>query len=311
MNGAQELGPISPYIFGSAYGPWVNIPIDFVMPAAETSGVTYLRYPGGEWGDRNDLRDYHIDRFIDLTKRMGAAPQINVRLPGGSPEAAAELVRYSNIINDYNIRYWAIGNEPDLYSSHIVHEDYDIVRYNKEWREMAEAMLAIDPDIILLGPGTSQFTGNPETDPKDVAGRDWVREFLLANGDLVDIVAVHRYPFPTSMAGPPTTIDDLRRNSSEWDTIIPNLRALIQDTLERDLPIAITDVNSHWSHAVGGEATPDSFYNAIWWADVLGRMIQQKVRNRPIFFCKAKRGKGDGVYWGGMHLSNLLRVPVV
>jgi hypothetical protein len=43
------------------------------------------------------------------------------------------------------------------------------------------------------------------------------------------------------------------------------------------LPIAVTETNSDWSKAVGGEATPDSFYNAIWWADSLGRMIQKGV----------------------------------
>ncbi len=296
VNEEQELGSISPYIFGSAYGPWVNIPPDF-MSDATNSGVRYLRFPGGEWGDEHDLRDYHIDRFIALTKQMGAEPQINIRLPGGSPESAAELVRYCNINNNYNIRYWAIGNEPDLYTeaTTTVHEDYDTIQYNREWREIAEAMLAVDPEIILLGPGTSQFTGNPETDPRDNAGRDWVREFLLANGDLVDIVAVHRYPFPTSMASPSRTIDDLRFNSREWDTIIPNLRALIRETLGRDLPVAITEVNSDWSHAIGGEATPDSFYNAIWWGDVLGRMIQQKVEITAHFILQSKTGQGG---WG-------------
>jgi hypothetical protein len=43
------------------------------------------------------------------------------------------------------------------------------------------------------------------------------------------------------------------------------------------LPIAMTETNSDWSKAVGGEATPDSFYNTIWWADSLGRMIQEGV----------------------------------
>jgi len=290
----RELGPISPYIYGSAYGPWVNIPIEFI-PQAEEAGIKYLRFPGGEWGDRNDLKDYHIDRFVELAKRMGAEPQINIRLPGGSPEDAAELVRYSNVTNDYNIRYWAIGNEPNLYSAHIVHEEYSTDRYNQEWREIAEAMLAVDPDILLLGPGTSQYTGNPDTDPRDEAGRDWVREFLKANGDLVDIVAVHRYPFPTSMAGPSRTTDDLRFNSKEWDTIIPNLRNLIRETVGHDLPVAITEVNSDWSHAIGGEATPDSFYNAIWWGDVLGHLIKQRVDIVAHFLLQSKTGQGG---WG-------------
>jgi len=294
VDGAQDLGPISPYVYGSSYGPWVHVPLD-LLPQAEAAGVTYLRFPGGEWGDQHDLRDYHIDPFIELARRMGAEPQINVRMPGGSPDAAAELVRYCNVTNDYNVQYWAIGNEPNLYTGFQRYDDYDTVRYNREWREIAEAMLAVDPGIVLIGPGISQYTGNPDLDPRDKTGRDWMREFLLANGDLVDIVAIHRYPFPTSMAGPARTVDDLRNNSREWDTIIPNLRALIRETAGRDLPVAITEVNSDWSHAAGGEATPDSFYNGIWWGDVLGRLIRQRVEIVAHFLLQCNISQGG---WG-------------
>ena len=72
------------------------------------------------------------------------------------------------------------------------------------------------------------------------------------------------------------TIDQLRQNSAEWDQIIPYLRGLIQDVTGRDIPIAVTEINTHWSKTIQGEATPNSFYNAIWWADVLGRMINQR-----------------------------------
>ena len=32
--------------------------------------------------------------------------------------------------------------------------------------------------------------------PRTSQGKDWMTEFLRANGDLVDIVSIHRYPFP-------------------------------------------------------------------------------------------------------------------
>lgn len=284
----RRLGRISPLVYGTNYGPWMVVPYD-LLPQAEAAGITYLRFPGGNWGDQNDLRKSQIDQLITLARRMGAEPNICVRLRGGTPEKAAELVRYANVERGYGVRYWSIGNEPSLYS------DYDTERYNTEWRAVAEAMQAVDPDILLIGPDIHQYTGNPATDPKDAAGRDWLREFLLANGDMVDIVAIHRYPFPTRMTGPPTTIDDLRTNSREWDTIIPNLRAVIRETTGRDLPMAVTEVNSHWSGATGGEATPDSFYNAIWWGDVLGRLIRQRVEIVAHFALQTQIGSGG---WG-------------
>ena len=45
----------------------------------------------------------------------------------------------------------------------------------------------------------------------------------------------------------------------------------------KDLPIAVTEVNSHWTTAYSLEASPDSFANAIWWADVLSRLIKNDV----------------------------------
>lgn len=288
IDAAQRLGPISPLVYGTNYGPWITVPFE-LLPQAEAARITYLRFPGGNWGDQNDLRGYQIDEFIALARRMGAEPSISVRLLGGTPEQAAELLRYTNQTNDYNVRYWSIGNEPSLYP------DYDTEWYNAEWRTFAEAMLAVDPDILLIGPDIHQYTGDPAYNPHDAAGRDWLREFLLANGDLVDVVSIHRYPFPTRMVGPATTIEDLRANSREWDVIIPSFRALMGETTRRDLSIAVTEVNSHWTSATGGEATPDSFYNAIWWGDVLGRLIRQRVDIVAHFALQSSTGAGG---WG-------------
>lgn len=285
---AASLGNTSPLVYGTNFGPWITVPYD-LQEEADAAGITYLRFPGGNWGDQNNLTARQIDQFIALAGRLGAEPSISVRLPGSTPEQAAELLRYTNVEKAYGVRYWSIGNEPSLY------DDYDTQRYNAEWRAFAEAMRAVDPDILLIGPDIHQYTGDASVDPKDAQGRDWMHEFLQANGDLVDIVSIHRYPFPASMSGPATTIGDLRANGREWDTIIPNLRAEIRATTGRDLPVAVTEVNSHWSHAASGEATPDSFYNAIWWGDVLGRMIQQDVEIVAHFALQSPTSMGG---WG-------------
>ena len=271
VDAARGFGPISPLVYGSNYGPWLFVTLD-VRPQAVAAKLSFLRFPGGNWGDQNDLDGWQIDQFVALCKEMGSEPSISVRLKGGTPEKAAELVKYVNTTKGYGVRYWAIGNEPNLYGG-----DYDTARSNKDWRMWAQAMRAVDPTIKLIGPETNQFTANVAANPKDSAGRDWLVEFLKANGDLVDVVAIHRYPFPASADGVPPTIEDLRVNSREWDAIIPALRALIREQAKRDLPVAVTEVNSSWAANGGGEATMDSFYNAIWWGDSLGRMIRQNV----------------------------------
>jgi len=197
-------------------------------------------------------------------------------------------VRYANVEKGYGVRYWAIGNEPDLF------DDYDTGQFNREWRAIAEAMLAVDPDIVLLGPELSQYPPGFAQTPKDSAGRDWMTEFLRANGDRVDIVTIHRYPFPRQM-NRATTIEELLTNPPEWESIIPNLRALIREVTGRDLPVAVTEVNSHWSPAFGHEASPDSFHNALWLADVLGRLIRQQVEIVAHFALQSPNSYGG---WG-------------
>ena len=265
VDAGQELGAISPYVYGANFGPLNVVPVDLIEQA-KVSGIRFLRFPGGRWGDQNDIREQQIDMFIRTANMIGAEPSIHVRLENGTPEAAAELVRYTNLEKEYNVRYWYVGNEPNLFN------DYTTDVFIVQWRAIAEAMKAVDPTIILIGPDVSQYNGTPEVTQRDAAGRDWLREFLLANGDLIDIVSVHRYPFPRGNQS--TTIEDLRQNTAEWDNILPSLRALIQETTGRDLPVAITEANSHWSAAVQGEATADSHYNAIWWADALGKLIE-------------------------------------
>ncbi len=275
VDAGTSLGSISPYVYGSNYGPWVAIPY-YMLDKAFDSHLTVLRWPGGNWGDNNDIQKQQLDTFVGLFKDKGIIPTISVRLLNGTPEAAAALVHYANIEKKYNIRYWSIGNEPNLYEA-FIKKPYDTARLNQEWRAIAIAMKAVDPTIQLLGPELSQFTSDPYSNPRDHAGRDFMVEFLKANGDMTDVVTIHRYPFPTNNSGVPASIAELRANSAEWDKTIPYLRDLIHQNTGRDIPIAVTEVSSYWSSATNGPTTPDLFYNAIWYADVLGRMIKQNV----------------------------------
>ena len=272
VNAGHELGPISPLVYGTNTGPWQNI-TPSMTPYVEAAGFTLLRFPGGNWGDEYLLTEARFDEFVAMAQGLNAEPMVNVKLYKSTPEKATRWVEYANVTHDYGIKYWGIGNEPSLYASNRGLSDYDTAAFNQQWREFAMAMKATDPSILLIGPETHQYTGTTDGNPRDQHSKDWMHEFLIANGDMVDIVSFHRYPFGSFEP----QVSDLRQNSAEWDTIIPSLRALIHETTGRDLPIAVTEINSNWTNQQSGEATPDSFYNAIWWADVLGRLIAQRV----------------------------------
>ena len=81
---SQSLGPISPLIYGSNYGPWLLVSVD-MLQAAYDSGVTILRFPAGSWGDQNNVTPLQIDQFMDFANKLGATASFDVRLLDGTP----------------------------------------------------------------------------------------------------------------------------------------------------------------------------------------------------------------------------------
>lgn len=276
----HDLGTLSPYVLGGNHGPWSEFSLDAFEKVIDL-GVTFMRWPGGNWGDRNDTRQMMVDTYMGQIQKIGAEPSISVRVPGSTPEKAAALVRYVNIIKGYNVKYWNIGNEPNLYDNEAalnLEVQWTPELYAKTWREFALAMRAVDPTIKFYGPDISQFIGDPNADtPSEGDALDYLREFLRVNGDMVDVVTVHRYPFPTCMNCGSPTWEELRANTVEWENTLPNLRRIIKEVTGKDLPVGVTEYNSSWSSATGTDTSPDSFYSALWLAEIQGRLI----RNRP------------------------------
>ena len=272
VDAGSDQGPISPLVYGTNIGPTLWPPFD-LQPQVQAAKLTTLSYPGGNYGDLYDLQPFGIDTFIAYCRTLGAEPRIVVRLKGSTPANAAESVKYANVTKGYAVKYWGIGNEADLYANDD--PSYTVDKYDADWREFAQAMRAVDPSIKLIGPDVSQFTANP-TDAFMKARVAWMSSFLKANGDLVDIVSIHRCPLPKDI-NTPITVDDLRAGGKEWDQIIPTLRTLIKTQTGKDLPVAVTEINSSWVANNGTDWSMDSHMNAIWFADVLGRLIEQKV----------------------------------
>src|SRR5690606_18504648 len=152
-----------------------------------------------------------LDMLMVYAGLLDAETSIHVRLLNGTPEKAAELVRYTNVERGFGVRHWYVGNEPSLHGDHYTVDDL-----NRHRPATATAMLEVDPDIVLVGPEPHQWLGLEGRDLVDATGREWVRGFLEVNGDLVDVVAVHRYPFPQGGGQTVTTVDDLRHNVWEW-----------------------------------------------------------------------------------------------
>mgnify|MGYP001178258002 CR=1 FL=1 len=303
VDASTSLGTISPYVFGANMGHHALIP-GALLDEAQALNLNFLRFGGGD-SDQQDLRTSTLDIFVLQARAIGTEPLVTVRLLNGTPEAAAEMVRYANVEKGYNIRYWSIGNEPNLFVRVLGAPSYSTEDLVAQWRAIAEAMLAVDPEIMLVGPDITQyvvFDTDPMTylemssggHPRDDQGRDWLIEFLRANGDLVDIVSIHRYPFAGG-GDRGATVEGLPAVSHEWDVAIPNLRQVIREAAGRDIPIAVTEFNSNSSQNIGGEASLDSLANAIWIGDVLGRLIRNQVEYATVWDIQGSPVRGWGL----------------
>lgn len=290
VDASYEIGPISPLVYGSNTGPWQSVGLE--QPAqSKAAGLSLIRWPGGNWGDENDVTPRQLDEFIALARAIGAEPLIHVRLFDGTPEQAAELVRLANIERNYAVRYWAIGNEPDLFVTKRGMDSYTVADYVRDFTAYRAAMKAVDPTILIMGPEISQYQG-PTGYPSDSTGMNWMEGFLKGAGDQVDLVSVHRYPF----GEPPATPATLLADPPNWSVMIDQLRSQVQRVTGKDLPLAITEANSDWTGRVDPQSGTDSQLNALWWADVLGRLIQGRTTIVAQFCLGAIPSQGIGMF---------------
>jgi Glycoside hydrolase family 44 len=180
------------------------------------------------------------------------------------------------------IKFWSIGNEPDLLINPDTGRRYTVAEYTQAFITYSLAMHQRDPTIKIFGPEISQYT---ETGgPKDRQGIQWMKGFLNGIGayqrthnlpfQLLNGVSFHRYPFN----GAQSDVNSLLSNATEWNTIVPSLRQLVRQTLGEDLPVAVTEINSN-----AGNGTPPQNLAALWWAETLGQLMNNQVEYVAFF----------------------------
>jgi hypothetical protein len=147
---------------------------------------------GGIAPDRDRPTNFQYIKMIDSVRAKGMEPIIQVSYHNGkySAQQAAQVVQYINGTKGKNIKYWIIGNEPDLEYSFT--SASQVANYIKPF---ATAMKAVDPNILIIGPECAWFNQGiidgltSPGGPNDITGKD-------ANGRYyVDIISFHTYPF--------------------------------------------------------------------------------------------------------------------
>jgi hypothetical protein len=250
-----------------------------VTSLMKAAGVRQLRYPGGSGAD-----DYHwkthtygdgsgwipsntnFDRFMATAKKVGAQPILTANYGSGTPQEAADWVKYANVDKGYGVKYWEIGNE--VYGNGHYgdgkgwetdnHADKSPKEYGKNLVAYSKAMKAVDPKVkigaVLTTPG---FWPDAEKAPGDTA--DWNNTVLSIAGGSIDFVIVHWYPGGTTTA-------DLLNTPSRIAGVRSSLRSLIAKytgSRAASVEIAVTENGAVGSPALTSQAAalfaPDTY----------------------------------------------------
>ena len=240
--------------------------------------VSAVRWPGGNfvsgynWKDgigpknqrpvtldlsrtRKETNQMGTDEYAHFCNLVGAANFICINAGTGTIEDAAHWVEYCNSpvgthyadlrakhgrVEPYNVKYWALGNEPDgpWQLGYKNKEDY-----TKFAIEAAKMMSAVDKDIKLVAAGSSNYPlVTKRYDPKD-GWTDWNDYVLDQMAGYIDYISLHRYVFQVLRAIEKPTFADEMSIGMEIDRIIEVVRGQIQKAMvksETDRPIYIS-----------------------------------------------------------------------
>ncbi|HCJ36273.1 MAG TPA: hypothetical protein DHV65_18505 [Ktedonobacter sp.] len=115
---------------------------------------------------------------------------------------------------------------------------------------------------------------------------------------MLDGVSFHRSLFANAQA-PYAFLS----GTGEWNYLIPGLHQLIAQNLERDVPIALTTINTNPPH----QLAPSRGLAALWWADTLGTLMNQQV-SYVAFSSVAGAGTPYSLFAAGQQPTPMFRV---
>lgn len=218
VNADEGLGTVPGTAYGLNQAVWdsqMNSQASVNMLGQ--AGVDMMRYPGGSYGDIYNWQTNTaaggfvapgtgFDSFMGTVQAVGAQAILIANYGGGTPQMAADWVKYANVTKAYHDQYWEIGNE--VYGNGYYGADWENdahaskspATYAGNVLQYASAMKAVDPTIkvgaVLTLPGNW-----PDSVVASGDSMDWNQTVLSQAGSAIDFVIVHYYPSPNSAAG--------------------------------------------------------------------------------------------------------------
>ncbi|GAB3986343.1 hypothetical protein GCM10028807_03560 [Spirosoma daeguense] len=280
---------ISPFLFGqNAWMPHSYGGVTFygklneLWPVVKESRVKLVRI-GGNAIETNRPSSVEYLALVDSIRKIGGEPLIQVAYGGGRYTAtqAADLVQYINTTHQRNVRYWSIGNEPNLNSTGSpVISVSAVATYIKAF---ASAMKTKDPSIQIVGPECAWYD-DAYYQPLiggayDITGRDANNRFYI------DIVSFHTYPFSgTQTYGEvvswPTSSTGFLANVNSLRTLMQEANTKHNRTGANALRWALTEFNVNYANPATNTAEGvgvHGFLNGQFWGQIFGIGMQKEA----------------------------------
>jgi hypothetical protein len=258
--------------YGKLHQNWDNI---------KNSNSSVIRF-GGIGADKNMPTNFQYIKMIDSIRAKGMEPTIQVPFDKYkySAQQAADIVKYINITRGKNIKYWSIGNEPDLGYGYT--NASQVAAYIKSF---ATAMKNVDPTILIIGPETAWFNTNiingltTPNGPDDITGKDMYGRYYI------DIISFHMYGFDGTQTRAQvisnlTAPGKLQDNLIYLNGRIASCNTAHGRTGNAALKTAITEANVGWQNNAGDNlygAGANSFIGGQYWAEMMGVAMKQGV----------------------------------
>jgi hypothetical protein len=323
VDATKSLGKLSPIAVGANGAAWDADILDREVPGLlSRAGIQLMRYPGGSTSDNyhwlsnspDDPNaggtdpDAHFDAYMSVVKATGAEAMLTVNYGSGTPEEAADWVRYSNrggkhysgptptypgasaSGHKYGIRYWEVGNE--LYGDgtygatwEVNHKSHDPTTYANGVVSYALAMKAVDPAIqvgaVLTAPGNW-----PDGQVNAASPQPWNDTVLTIACQSIDFVSIHWYPQGPSGESDAALLSapqDGEATPVSYTPGIPSMIAALKTELSQHcgaraeaIRILVTETNSV-SYNPGKQTT--SLVNALFLADEVMTWLESGVKS--------------------------------
>jgi hypothetical protein len=322
---------MSPQIVSHMYGNLYDIIDNYTSYLRDECRTRLMRY-GGTSADVNIPSDAEYIQFVDkcinvlhaepVLQVSYAASQLSshVTCTTGTYTAsyyanygATQIVNLMSALEaqGYYVKYWIIGNEPDLYHSQlgIGSTDYDAAKIASYFKPIAEAMKAhvygmpeYPNGIQIIGPELAYFdyqnSGNvmekllTSTNNNENITRKIIDDDSNYAGDpndhYLDIASFHTYPLNTSTY---TEGDVIAQPANSFQPQLTQMQTYLASGSNHNpnLKVAVTEFNLSYNNLNSATLNNTSFLAGQWMAD----MYSTGMKNGVDFMCSWSVAEGN------------------